>query len=87
MQGNFKRISSDKTPAVDPKTFQASPSEAIQVGQQVLHLMFGEGKVDDNWGALLGSGTYDASLFAWQSTVANAPLMRPLTASSRARRS
>jgi peptide/nickel transport system substrate-binding protein len=23
---------------------------------------------DDNWGALLGSGTYDASLFAWQST-------------------
>lgn len=45
VQGNFKRISSDKTPAVDPKTFQASPSEAIQVGQQVLHLMFGEGKV------------------------------------------
>lgn len=23
---------------------------------------------DDNWGALLGSGTYDASLFGWQST-------------------
>ena len=23
---------------------------------------------DENWGALLGSGTYDASLFAWQST-------------------
>ena len=23
---------------------------------------------DDNWGSLLGSGTYDASLFAWQST-------------------
>ena len=23
---------------------------------------------DDNWGALLGSGTYDVSLFAWQST-------------------
>ena len=23
---------------------------------------------DDNWGAMLGSGTYDASLFGWQST-------------------
>ena len=23
---------------------------------------------DDNWGALLGSGTYDAALFGWQST-------------------
>jgi peptide/nickel transport system substrate-binding protein len=27
-----------------------------------------QNKCDDNWGSLLGSGTYDATVFGWQST-------------------
>lgn len=38
---------------------QASAAEA---GFDVLN------KCDDNWGSLLGSGTYDATVFGWQST-------------------
>jgi DNA helicase-2/ATP-dependent DNA helicase PcrA len=32
-------------PKVDPATFEASPVAEVQVGRQVLHLKFGEGKV------------------------------------------
>ena len=32
-------------PKVDPATFEPSPSSEVQVGRQVLHLKFGEGKV------------------------------------------
>jgi DNA helicase-2/ATP-dependent DNA helicase PcrA len=32
-------------PKVDPATFQPSPTSEVQVGRQVLHLKFGEGKV------------------------------------------
>ncbi len=43
--GNFKRKTATPTFRVDPAKFKPSPSSSIQVGMNVLHLKFGEGKV------------------------------------------
>jgi len=43
--GNFKRKTAKPTFRVDPANFKPSPSSSIQVGMNVLHLKFGEGKV------------------------------------------
>ncbi len=45
--GNFKTPSRTQNNLLraDPKTFQPSPPDQIQVGMKVLHLKFGEGKV------------------------------------------
>jgi DNA helicase-2/ATP-dependent DNA helicase PcrA len=46
VMGNFaRRPAAPSGPAVDPATFNPSPSENIQTGMRVLHLKFGEGKV------------------------------------------
>lgn len=42
--------------------FQLIQASATQAGFNVID------NGDDNWGTLLGGGTYDASLFGWQST-------------------
>ncbi len=46
LSGNFKVLKPKARPlAIDPKDFKPSPGDAIQSGQKVLHLKFGEGKV------------------------------------------
>ena len=47
VMGNFSRSRERQQTKLmaDPKTFKASPKEAIQSGVRVLHLKFGEGKV------------------------------------------
>ncbi len=45
VKGFFKPRQSAPQLRADPKTFQPSPSDQIQVGMKVLHLKFGEGKV------------------------------------------
>ena len=47
VMGNFKQVRGRVVPklAIDPNTFQPSPSKDIQAGMKVLHLRFGEGKV------------------------------------------
>jgi len=45
VQGNFKKKTNSSVAAIDPATFNPNPSEQIAVGQKVLHLIFGEGKV------------------------------------------
>ena len=42
--------------------FALIQASAAQAGFDVLN------KCDDNWGSLLGSGSYDATVFGWQST-------------------
>lgn len=43
IRGNFKKMAN--LPKIDPSTFQPSPSDQIEVGQKILHLKFGEGKI------------------------------------------
>ncbi|NJL75360.1 MAG: UvrD-helicase domain-containing protein [Saprospiraceae bacterium] len=45
VQGNFKKKPTSAVPAIDPSTFVPSPSDQIEVGHKVLHLIFGEGSV------------------------------------------
>ena len=47
VKGNFKNTRRNTVPptGIDPKNFNASPSESIQTGMKVLHMRFGEGKV------------------------------------------
>lgn len=45
VKGNFKKPRQTAMFKIDPKTFKPSPSTAIQAGQKVLHMKFGEGKV------------------------------------------
>ena len=47
VMGNFtsRRRRAPQKLMADPKTFKASPAEAVQPGVKVLHLKFGEGKV------------------------------------------
>ncbi|MEM8526304.1 MAG: UvrD-helicase domain-containing protein, partial [Bacteroidota bacterium] len=46
VKGNFKqRTRKEQKPVVDPSTFKPNPSDQIEAGQTVLHLIFGEGKV------------------------------------------
>ncbi|HQU58046.1 MAG TPA: UvrD-helicase domain-containing protein, partial [Saprospiraceae bacterium] len=45
VMGNFKRKAPNPVVNIDPRDFNAAPSDQIQAGMKVLHLKFGEGKV------------------------------------------
>lgn len=45
LSGNFKPIRAAVAPTIDLSTFKAAPAAAIQTGQRVLHIKFGEGRV------------------------------------------
>ncbi len=45
LSGNFKPIRAAIAPTIDLSTFKAAPASAIQTGQRVLHIKFGEGRV------------------------------------------
>jgi DNA helicase II / ATP-dependent DNA helicase PcrA len=45
VSGYFKSQRASSGPAIDPNSFEPSPSDQIQAGMKVLHLKFGEGKV------------------------------------------
>ncbi|MEL6718330.1 MAG: UvrD-helicase domain-containing protein [Bacteroidota bacterium] len=52
VKGNFKqKTRKEQKPAIDPSTFKPNPSDQIEAGQTVLHLIFGQGtvkKIDGN---------------------------------------